>query len=111
MSHQTAEPKKTPSTIVVAEELLVVVAPNPNPAKIAMKESIVVGLVTVKKKVLIKLLNSPLLLLLAAFSAGFDTTVFTPIKTKNNPPINCSQNVCVSRKEEMAVNPKPATTP
>lgn len=66
----------------------------------------VVGLVTVKKKVEIKLLKSPLLSRFAAFDAGLATKNLIPKKSKNNPPINFIQNSCVKRNEEIAVSPK-----
>lgn len=48
-SHQNEDPKKTPDTKVNAVKLSF--GRTPIPAKIATNESIVVGLVTVKKKV------------------------------------------------------------
>lgn len=85
--------------------------PKPNPANMARKDKIVEGLVTVKKNVEMKLLKRPLVLRLAAVGAGLDRNDFIPKKSKNNPPTSFIQNSWVSKKEEMAVKPKPAIIP
>ena len=51
MNHQVAEPRKTPSTMKMAERYSPSVSPRRSPAKMAMKERIVSGLVMVRKKV------------------------------------------------------------
>ena len=51
MIHQRVEPANTPITTAVAKKMLLVVLPTPIPAKIAVKERIVRGLVSVSKKV------------------------------------------------------------
>src|SRR6266487_1009979 len=49
--HHKVEPENTPSTTVVAEKKLLLAPPTPIPAKIAAKERIVSGLVSVSKNV------------------------------------------------------------
>jgi hypothetical protein len=49
--HQRVEPENTPSTTAVAERTLLLALPTPIPAKMAAKERIVSGLVSVSKKV------------------------------------------------------------
>lgn len=51
MSHQSAEPQKTPATSTTAETVSPGVLPRPTPAKMAAKERIVVGLVSVSRSV------------------------------------------------------------
>lgn len=91
MNHQIADPKKTPVTSAIEDENSWVVAPRPIPAKIAMKDKIVVGLLTVKKNVVMKLLKSPLLSMFAGFEAGFEKNDFTPKTSKNKPPMSFIQ--------------------
>ena len=49
--HQRFEPENTPSTTTVAETKFLLVLPTPIPAKMAAKERMVSGLVSVKKNV------------------------------------------------------------
>ena len=49
--HHSAEPEKTPRTTMVADRKLSLVLPTPIPAKIAAKERIVRGFVSVSKNV------------------------------------------------------------
>src|SRR5436305_5185693 len=51
MIHHNVEPENTPSTTAVAERKFLLVLPTPIPAKMAAKERIVRGLVSVNKKV------------------------------------------------------------
>ena len=50
-SHHKADPMNTPRTNVAAEKLLPAALANPTPAKIAVKERIVIGLVRVRSSV------------------------------------------------------------
>ncbi len=49
--HHKVEPEKTPSTTTVAEKKLLLALPTPIPAKMAAKERIVRGLVSVNNNV------------------------------------------------------------
>ena len=49
--HHRVEPENTPSTTAVAEKKLLLELPTPIPAKMAAKERIVRGLVSVNKNV------------------------------------------------------------
>ncbi len=49
--HQRVEPENTPRTTAVAEIKFLLKLPTPMPANIAVKESMVSGLVSVKKNV------------------------------------------------------------
>lgn len=50
-SHQAADPQKTPNTRMPEEDKLFFTDAKPNPANMAAKERMVIGLVSVKKKV------------------------------------------------------------
>jgi hypothetical protein len=51
ISHHRAEPRKTPPTIITADQRSPAVVPSPNPAKTAAKETIVIGFVSVRASV------------------------------------------------------------
>ena len=51
ISHQNADPMRTPRTIRVADNILAFVTPKPSPANTAAKERMVVGFVMVRKRV------------------------------------------------------------
>ena len=52
--HQRVEPENTPRTTAVAEIKFLLALPTPMPAKMAAKERMVSGLVSVKKNVEVK---------------------------------------------------------
>lgn len=111
MSHQSVEPIQIPSTRVIDDAVLVCTVPRPSPANTAKNDNMVVGLVRVKKNVEIKLLTSPLPPACAAADVGLVIHDFIPRNIKNIPPINCIQNSCAKRNEEITVNPNPAIMP
>lgn len=51
--HQRTKPRNTPRTIIVPDEKLLFLLSKPRPAKIAANDNIVIGLVMVRKKVVI----------------------------------------------------------
>lgn len=51
INHHKAEPRKTPDTSINPEPALFVCVPKPKPAKTAVKESMVMGLERVRKRV------------------------------------------------------------
>jgi hypothetical protein len=51
ITHQPDDPRKTPKTVIPAEEYPPLRLTKPKPAKMAAKDSIVSGLVRVRKKV------------------------------------------------------------
>lgn len=73
-NHQIAEPMKTPRTRRLLPRWLLAEW-SPTPAKIAMNDKIVVGLVRVRKNVDIYSLIKPSSLISALFSAGLEIIV------------------------------------
>ena len=78
ISHQTADPIKTPNTKEDDNIQFVFSCPKPSPAKTAKKVKIVIGLVMVSKKVEVKFFNKPLLSMFASFVAALLINVFIP---------------------------------
>ena len=111
INHHSAEPVNTPNIMAVEDVKSDVPEASPRPAKIAVNDNIVTGLVRVKKKVEIKLFKRPLLATFASFVAGLLRNDLIPRYNKNRPPISFMTNSCEVKIDEIAIMPKPATAP
>lgn len=84
-NHQSAEPEETPKTRKISCKAVgwTVIL---NVAKIAMKESMVIGFVSVRKNVEKKSDKKVLLSIPFIFSLGLEKKILAPTKSKKTPP-------------------------
>src|SRR5918998_2257312 len=115
-SHHSADPENTPTTNTTAERYPSLASTKPSPTKIAAKERIVVGLVSVRPSVeayapATLMEGRDPLAAPASRSAGFSRKALMPRYKRNTPPPRRSQACCSTSRSLTQVRPKAATQP
>lgn len=109
ISHHKAEPTNIPSTTTGLEML--VSADFASDANTPAKESIVIGLLNVRKNVETKLSRSPFPSTFAGSVAGGAVNVRHPRQINIMPPTSCSHHPELARNAANAPMPTPAISP